>query len=581
MDAGRTALAAPEGRASPTRPGAPRLARLALWIAPLAFLGVFFFYPLGAVLRIGLIGLSAANWVKALRETIPRPLWFTFWQASLSTLLTLLVGLPGAYVFAHYEFPGKTLLKALTTIPFILPAVVVAAAFNALLGPRGWVNFALMSILGLAVPPLVLVNTLWAILLAHVFYNTTVVLRIVGNHWAHLDPRWNQAARVLGAGRTRAFLEVTLPLLWPALLAAALLVFLFDFTSFGVILILGGPQFSTLEVQIYVEALQLLNLPVASLVCLVQLLCTLILTGAYARMTSRTQVASRPRSQSQVRIRPQGVLQRGIVAAVVIGLSLLLVSPLAALGLGSVTRLEANRAQQGEVRYGLTLDFYRELFQNARQSLFYVPPIDAARNSILYGMATVVISLSLGFLAATALSRPGRGNSALDSLLMLPLGSSAVTLGLGLIVTFHRPPVDLHASPLLLPIAHSLVAFPFVVRSLVPALATIPKRLREAAAMLGASPGRAWREVDLPIVARAAAVAATFAFAASMGEFGATSLLARPEYPTLPIAIYRFLSLPGALNYSQALAMATLLMLVTGLGILLIERLRLPGVGEF
>jgi len=183
--------------------------------------------------------------------------------------------------------------------------------------------------------------------------------------------------------------------------------------------------------------------------------------------------------------------------------------------------------------------------------------------------------------AASALARTSRFGRPVDALLMLPLGTSAVTLGLGFVVALDTPPLDLRASPLLVPLAHSLVALPFVVRTLQPALASIPERLRMAAATLGASPWRVWREVDLPIVARAVSVAAAFAFTISMGEFGATSLVARPEYPTVPIAIFRFLSQPGALNYGQALAMATLLMGLTLAGILIIERLRLPGVGEF
>jgi thiamine transport system permease protein len=164
---------------------------------------------------------------------------------------------------------------------------------------------------------------------------------------------------------------------------------------------------------------------------------------------------------------------------------------------------------------------------------------------------------------------------------MLPLGASAVTLGLGFIVTFNRPPLALVTSPLLVPLAHTLIALPFVIRSLQPALASIPDRLRQAAASLGASPPRVWVAVDWPIVARATLSAAVFAFTVSLGEFGATSLVIRPEYPTLPIAIARFLSQPGGMNYGQAMAMATVLMVVCGFGILLIERLRLPGVGEF
>jgi thiamine transport system permease protein len=189
-----------------------------------------------------------------------------------------------------------------------------------------------------------------------------------------------------------------------------------------------------------------------------------------------------------------------------------------------------------------------------------------------------LISLTLGFLATYALRQRMPVNRWLDPLLMLPLGASAVTLGLGFVVVFNRPPFDLLSFPFLLPVAHSLVALPFVVRSLQPALASIPTSLRQSAAVLGASPWRVWREIDLPIISRSALVGAIFSFTISLGEFGATSFLARPEFPTLPVAIYRFISQPGALNYGQALAMSTLLMLLCALSLWIIERLPSPGL---
>jgi thiamine transport system permease protein len=196
-----------------------------------------------------------------------------------------------------------------------------------------------------------------------------------------------------------------------------------------------------------------------------------------------------------------------------------------------------------------------------------------------------VLSLLLGFPAAAALARPGRLERILDPFLILPLGASSVTLGLGLIITFNKPLFGsqfmLLSSPWLVPIAHTIIALPFVIRTLQPALASIPNRLRQAAIVLGAPPPRVWYTVDWPIVSRATLSAAVFAFTVSLGEFGASSLVVRPEYPTLPIAIARFLSQPGGLNYGQAMAMATILMMVCGIAILFIERLRLPGTGEF
>ncbi len=553
---------------------------LGLWLLPLAFLALFFFTPLASILRLAgdaalETGLGVNVWSK-----IARPLGFTFYQAALSTLLTVLIGLPAAYVFGRYDFPGKPLLRVLTTLPFILPTVVAAASFNALIGPRGWINLVLMQVFDLSAPPLQMLDSLPAILLAHVFYNTTIVIRVVGSAWSQLDPRLEQAARALGSSPWRSLREVILPLLRPSIFAAGLLVFIFDFTSFGVILLLGGPRFATLEVEIYIQALQMLNLPLAGLLSAIQLVCTLALTIVYSRVAARLHTPLAPRLQGEGIKRPRTFKERLAVVSTVLVLVALLVAPLAALGLRSVTRLEAERGQRGAVEAGLTLDYYRELFINRRQSFFYVPPIEAARNSLIYASVTVLISVSLGLLAATALVRRAWVNRLLDPLLMLPLGTSAVTLGLGFISVFNRPPLDVRSFPLLVPIAHSLVALPFVVRALQPAIQSIPPNLRQAATVLGASPWRVWWEVDLPIIARAALVSAIFAFTISLGEFGATSFLARPEYPTLPVAIFRFIGQPGALNYGQALAMSTLLLIMCALGILLIERNQLPGLRE-
>ncbi len=249
----------------------------------------------------------------------------------------------------------------------------------------------------------------------------------------------------------------------------------------------------------------------------------------------------------------------------------MLVVPLVSLGARSITRLDANRGERGEVQSGLTLDYYRLLFINQRQSLFYVPPAAAIRNSIFYGLITVLISTLLGTLAAFALNKPGRINRWMDPVLMLPMGTSAVTLGLGFIMVFNKPPIDIRTFPILLPIAHSLVAIPFVVRSLKPVIASIPLNLKHAASVLGATPFRVLREVDFPIISKALTVSAIFSFTISLGEFGATSFLARPEMPTIPIAIFRYLSQPGASNYGQAMAMATILMLVCAISVILME----------
>jgi thiamine transport system permease protein len=551
-----------------------------LWILPLLFLGLFYFYPLASILGYSFSDLDGGILVGVRNlltsPTIRNVLGFTFKQAFFSTILTLLVGLPGAYLFGKYQFRGKKILRALTGVPFVMPTLVVAAGFYALLGPNGWINQGLMNLFQLESPPLEFVNTLGAILTAHVFYNTTIVLRVVGDYWSRLDPRLEGAARVLGANRWQTFKEVTLPLLLPAVAAAALLVFIFDFTSFGVILVLGGPRFATLEVEIYYQTISLFNLPLAATLSVLQVGFTLILTIFYTRLISNINqpisLVSRKRVQNKL------ITLRSKVLAGILIFTLLafLISPLASLAGKSIV----SDGSSGSI---FTLTYFRALSSNPQESLFYVPPTTALGVSLGYGLITIILALILGLPAALALSRKDLTllDRILDPVLMLPLGTSAVTLGLGFILALGEPPLDLRTSPLLIPLAHTLVAFPFVVRSLTPALSSIQPQLRQAAAVLGASPGQVLKEIDLPLIGRALLVAASFAFTISIGEFGASSLITRPEYPTVPIVIYRLLSRPGALNYGQAMALSTILMLATLGGMLIMEHFRLGDVGEF
>jgi thiamine transport system permease protein len=544
------------------------LSRLLLWLFPLAFLLVFFFFPLSKILGLtfGLESLGTEN-----LNIVYRVLRFTFYQAILSTLLTLLLGLPSAYLFARFDFPGKSILRALTAVPFMLPTVVVAAAFNSLLGSRGLIHNLV------PISNFQFIGTLTAILLAHIFYNTTIIIRVVGNALSSLDPRLEQSARSLGANSSRVWWNVILPILRPSIFASSLLVFLFDFTSFGVILLLGGSQFTTLEVEIYLQAVKLLNLPLAAFLSIIQLFCTIVVSVLYSRVVTRSTTQTTPRSAASNLRKPKTFQQKLFVLLFCTLLSAFFIAPLASLPLRSLFRLEANRGQRGEVQYGFTSDYYTELFVNRRGSVFYVPPIKATLNSLTYASATVILSLLLGFPAAFALAKPTTLEKILDPLIMLPLGSSAVMLGLGFIITYGK----WLKSPFLVPFVHTLVALPFVIRTLQPAIASIPQRLRQAASSLGASPFEVWKTIDFPILRRATLASATFAFTISLGEFGATLLISRPEYPTIPIAIERFLSQPGGLNYGQAMAMASILMFLTTASILLIEKFRLPNTGEF
>ncbi len=563
--------------------------RLVGAVLPLCFLALFFCYPLGAILR-----LSFADGPERLLSALAdgyylQVLGFTLWQATLSTVLTLSVGLPGAYLFARYDFPGKNLLRALAGVPFVMPTVVVAVAFGALLGPQGLVSQALQVVAGPGFTLPRLTGGLGVVLLAHVFYNYTVVLRLVGGFWANLDPRFAQAATMLGAPRWRTALTVTLPLLLPAVGAAALLVFIFTFTSFGVMVILGGPRLSTLEVEIYRQTAQLLRLDVAATLALVQAACTLLLSLVYTGLTAQAAVPLELQPRAATVRRPRGWRARLFVSANILVLALLLGAPLLALALRSVL------TPFSEGTY-FTLAAYAALSENRTNAAFFVPPTIAIANSLRIAGATTGLALLVGVPTAYMLAHTPTADrrhlsagrrwatvkwqwaAVLDALFMLPLGTSAATLGLGYLVALSTPELaGLRTSPWLLPLLHTLVALPFVIRALLPTLRARSPSQREVAALLGAAPVVVWLRIELPLIAPALATGAIFAFTVSLGEFGATLLLARPDAPTLPVMIFRFLGQPGALNYGQALALATILMLITTTSFLLLERVRPPG----
>ena len=559
------------GSARPRGPdGGPRAWPWALPVA--ALLVPLLLWPLATILWRGLApdgapDASAIGGVLGDRYYWER-LVFTTAQAAASTAAALAVGLPAAYVFAHIRFPGRAAARALVTVPFVLPTLVVALSFQQLAGPDGLLNRALEPF-GLG--PVEAVGTIQAILAAHVFYNVSIVIRLVAGVWANLDPRAEEAARLLGAGRWATLREVTLPALAPAIASAAALVFVFSFTSFGVVLVLGGPGLDTLEVVIYRLAIRLVELPAAAVLSCVQIAATVGALGAYSLLQRRT---ARPLARRTDRARPlreTSRAERALLLAVAAALGLLIAAPLAALVHGALTVGAA----------GVTGANFARAFEDTGR-LSFVEPVAAMRWSLTFAAASALIAVVLGTLAATAITRSrGRLSALADGLLMAPLAVPAVVLGFGFLITFNRGVFDLRGSPWLIVVAHALIAYPFVLRAVLAVLRTLDPRLTEAARALGASPLAAWRYVEAPLAWRALLVGAGFAFVVSLGEFGATAVLQRREFATLPVAIYSTLGRPGAANLGQALAMATILMTVTATALLLIERVRYRDIGEF
>ena len=522
-------------------------------VIPLIFFIELYFFPLFSIFKSAFQYLSreiSINW-----QNIGNVFWFTLWQAIVSTILTLLAGFPAAWIFSRFNFPGKKILNALFTIPFILPTVVTASAFNALIGPRGLINMSWMSITGASTPVVQLMNTIWIILLAHVFYNTSVVIRVIGNSWSQIDARLEDAAKTLGASPWQVFFRVVFPQLKPAILSACLLIFLFDFTSYGVVFLLGGPKFRTIEVEIYYQALQMLNLPLSGILSTFQIVITIAVTLVDKRLSHMILINRAPRISGENMRKPESGFERIIIFLILFFQIVFLLSPILALFFRSLY-IFPTESRRTALSPGWTSIYYQQLFINERSSIFFVPPIKAILNSLNIAVAASGISLLISLFIVVGENRYS-WTSKLEPFFMIPIGTSAVTLGLGYLLYFGR---DIQ-KVWLIPFAHSLIALPFVIRSIKPAIFNIPNSLRQAAAILGASPIQVFFKIDFPIILRGLINGFIFAFTISLGEFGATSFITRPDRPTIPIAIYRFLGQPGLMNYGQAMAMASILMI--------------------
>lgn len=536
---------------------------------PVAFLALFFVWPVVSLIWVGVtgslngneLGSDAPGMLSVLQEPRTwRVISQTLAQAVSGTVLSLVLGVPAAFVLYRLEFRGRNLLRGLATVPFVLPTVVVGVAFTALLGegaPLGWLGAD---------------QSFVAIVLALAFFNVTVVARTVGGFWGQLDGRAEQAARMLGASPGRAFLTVTLPRLTPALASAAALVFLFCATSFGVVLILGGREFSNIETEIYRLTVQFLDLRSAAVLSLVQVLIVAAVLIVSNRLRRRRERAVDMRFETTRLVRPRREHLPAIVifAATTVCLHAL---PLLALVTRSLQRRDGT----------FTLDSYRYLFAPPAQVRLNTTVLEATWLSLQFAVQACAIAMVLGVLVALVASRRPRSGvlrraiDAFDGFVMLPLGVSAVTVGFGLLLTMHQPlglGFDLRTSVVLIPIAQALIALPLVVRTLLPVLRALDQRQREAATMLGASPLRVLGTVDLRVLARPLGLATGFAFAVSLGEFGATAFLVRPDAQTLPVMVATLIGRQGSESYGMALAAAVVLGVLTAAVMLLAERWR-------
>ena len=496
---------------------------------------------------------------------------FTAYQALLSTIVSVAVGLPGAYLLARFEFPGREFLRSVTILPFVMPSILVAVGFLAMFGRTGVVN-DLLATVGLG--PVNVVFTLEIVILAHAFYNAPLVTRLVTAAWESVDTRSVETARTLGAPPLRAFRDVTLPQLVPAILTASVLTFIFTFLSFPIVLALGGLQLATVEVWLFARV-QNLELVEAATLGAIETALSLGLIYIYLRFEA-TQISTHGQGQLRSRLplfagwrsmldpRRLGVFLYCLVAAV------LFVGPLVSLVVESLTTPNG----------AFTLDYYAFLLaQQASAAVGTINPLAAIINSLLFGLGALALALPMGVLVSVVATHEGSGSRFAEALLTAPLAVSGIVLGLGMLRTLvfgttvfgHRLTVT---GPIAIVAAHAIAAYPFVTRNVTPALSGIDDRLVDAARALGADRPTVLVDIELPLIAPALIAGAAFAFAISIGEFDSTVLLAEGvDSATMPVALERYTANRSlGPNLGPATAMGTVLLAVTTGSFVLIDR---------
>ncbi|MDS0297260.1 iron ABC transporter permease [Halogeometricum sp. S1BR25-6] len=545
-------------------------------------LGLLFYYPVGTVF-VDAVYVGGEWTLGPLVDVLTDPFYrqifrFTAYQALLSTAASVALGLPGAWVLSRFDFRGRETLRSLTILPFVMPSIMVAIGFVATFGRTGTLN-RLLEALGLT--EVTLLYSLPAIVVAHAFYNAPLVTRVTTAAWESVDASAVETARTLGASPRRAFRDVVLPQLLPAIAVGATLTFIFTFASFPIVLALGGVQLATVEVFIYSRVQNLAFAEAASL-AVVETALSLGLTYAYLRYEARMSSSGRgARPQRRRPLWPASWTRRAAATRLAVAgygavVALVFVAPVASMLLESVT------GPQGE----FTLDHYLFLLERQRTGTSYqVRPLTAVRNSLVFGLGTLALALPMGVVTSVLTTRDFRGRKVLDALLMAPLTVSGIVVGLGMlrglvfgtVVFGTRVQVT---GALAVVAAHAVGAYPFVTRTVAPLLGGLDPRLVESARTLGASRVRALLDIELPLVAAGVVAGAAFAFAISIGEFDSTVILAEGSNSyTMPVAVQRYLGR----RLGPATAMGCVLLVVTGLSFVVIERFggRTGGRGGF
>jgi len=495
---------------------------------------------------------------------------FTFLQAILSTIATIVIGLPIAWQLGRYKWRGSGLMRAILTMPFVIPSIIAAMGFLAFVGPHGMGFRADQD------------THLWTLIIAHAWFNMALVIRFTEPVLSTLDRDLEDQLRLLPAGKTLwgKLRNLWIPLLTPSIAAAACMTFIFSFTSFALVRWIT-PLESTLETvladvgeragisgyEVYANDLVLAS----SLIQFTVMLASLwLMSWLQERRQSLLPQAS---ENSNLKANPRGLL------ILVPGLFFAL-APLVTVAWSS---LRIPVREQGELTYHWGVEGWVEAWSGGYSNTGVG---DALLNSLGYAGITLIVALPLGWSLAKTIHElelsKSRWSRFLDVFTMLPFAFSAVMIGLGVLLGILKLDGELNSLWLLPVLPHIMLTTPFVVRIMLPAFRGLDPSYDEGARILGLSQSERFWKIRLPLLRGPLLVAITFTLAMSLGEFGASWVVARSgEWDTLPVLIDSLRSRTGwdPLIQPTAAAAATTLMLITLLLFMTVERFRPKGEG--
>ena len=518
------------------------------------FLVFFFYYPLA---MISIEAMKSAygplyHFTRIItKKTTILALNFTIVQAILSTILSIVFGLPIAYIFTKYKFVGKSTIRSSIIVPFILPGIVVGLGFLFLFGENGFFPSFFSEILGFQLD-----RYQWAyigIIFAHAYYNSPLVVILTESLWRRMDPEIEEAAEIMGVHGFKKFYKITLPHIMPGILTSGILTFIFSFTSFEVVLLLGGFRYRTLEVEIYRLFTSFLDFSGAAALSLLQLLLTILMTLIYIHYLNKYADVKKAAKTEVYPEKELFVARLENVALILLLFAFLVfeIFPIVLIFTYSII---------DPVNDVFTLSGYLEFLSTRYNPYLGSPPILAPLNTLFFSTITAIVALTMGLLTAYFIYTEKAKASLSTILMILPLATSKITLAIGLILAFGSLHF-IYADPRILIVAsHIIIAYPFSTRSNYNGLLKIDPDIIEAAEVLGADPSKRFIRVDLPLLSPSLAVSLSLSFAVSLGEFAATNILYGGHFPTITVAIFVFL---GGRRFTASAAGASILVLMS------------------